>query len=179
MLYSFKTKTSLETRNNNPPVRAGIIPFVLYKGKIKLLFGVYKDTFDLTDFGGGIQKGETSWEGAAREFVEETGGLFTLGKEEDHNYLMVRWAGSVIYFLPIAHVWLTSNIDKNFTPSSEIVGLKWYDLEDIRPSSSLFKKIWSRVSFVLKKSCDVLTYDNLKKVYNGDCLSFHVSNLLK
>lgn len=173
MLY--KTKTSVESRDAAPPVRAGIIPYTIFRNKIKLLFGVYKDTFELTDFGGGIQRGETPWQGAIREFFEESGGLMTCGKEEEHNFLGIRWAGSVIYFLPVSHIWYTSRVEKKHKPTNEILGLEWYDLDDLKPSSSLFRKIWSRIAFILKKSSKVLTVDNFTKVYDGEKMYFHVS----
>jgi len=67
--------------NANKPVRtgAGVLPFALHRGRVRFLF---HRTFSgrraglLVDFGGGAQAGESSFETAAREFVEETEGLF-------------------------------------------------------------------------------------------------------
>lgn len=58
---------------------AGVLPFALHEGRLLFLF---HKTFSgrraglLVDFGGGSQDTETPFETAAREFVEETEGLF-------------------------------------------------------------------------------------------------------
>ena len=58
---------------------AGLLPFTLHEGRLLFLF---HKTFSgrraglLVDFGGGSQADETACETAAREFVEETEGLF-------------------------------------------------------------------------------------------------------
>jgi len=58
---------------------AGVLPFALHAGQVRFLF---HKTFSgrraglLVDFGGGARMGETAIEAAAREFVEETEGLF-------------------------------------------------------------------------------------------------------
>jgi 8-oxo-dGTP pyrophosphatase MutT (NUDIX family) len=58
---------------------AGVLPFALHAGRV--LFLLHK-TFSgrrtglLVDFGGGARSGESAFETAAREFVEETEGLF-------------------------------------------------------------------------------------------------------
>jgi 8-oxo-dGTP pyrophosphatase MutT (NUDIX family) len=58
---------------------AGVLPFALHEGRLLFLF---HKTFSgrraglLVDFGGGSQAGETAFDTAAREFVEETEGLY-------------------------------------------------------------------------------------------------------
>jgi 8-oxo-dGTP pyrophosphatase MutT (NUDIX family) len=58
---------------------AGVLPFTLHEGRVLFLF---HKTFSgrraglLVDFGGGSRTDETAFETAAREFVEETEGLF-------------------------------------------------------------------------------------------------------
>jgi 8-oxo-dGTP pyrophosphatase MutT (NUDIX family) len=58
---------------------AGVLPFALHAGQVRFLL---HKTFSgrraglLVDFGGGARAGETAFETAAREFVEETEGLF-------------------------------------------------------------------------------------------------------
>jgi hypothetical protein len=67
--------------NTGKPVKtgAGILPFALHGGRVRFLF---HKTFSgrrsglLVDFGGGAQAGETAFQTAAREFVEETEALF-------------------------------------------------------------------------------------------------------
>jgi 8-oxo-dGTP pyrophosphatase MutT (NUDIX family) len=67
--------------DDNRPARVGtgVLPFALHAGRVRFLF---HKTFSgrraglLVDFGGGAQAGETAFQTAAREFVEETEALF-------------------------------------------------------------------------------------------------------
>jgi 8-oxo-dGTP pyrophosphatase MutT (NUDIX family) len=60
-------------------VGAGVLPFALHAGRVRFLL---HKTFSgrraglLVDFGGGARAGETAFQTAAREFVEETEALF-------------------------------------------------------------------------------------------------------
>jgi hypothetical protein len=68
---------------------AGVIPFASHNGTVCFLF---HKTFTgrraglLVDFGGGSQAGETQYQTAAREFVEETDAMFFAdGSHDDRN----------------------------------------------------------------------------------------------
>jgi 8-oxo-dGTP pyrophosphatase MutT (NUDIX family) len=69
------------TDRDKQPVKtgAGVLPFALHEGRLLFLF---HKTYSgrraglLVDFGGGAKAAETAFETAAREFVEETEGLF-------------------------------------------------------------------------------------------------------
>jgi 8-oxo-dGTP pyrophosphatase MutT (NUDIX family) len=70
----------MKARHKQPvKTAAGVLPYALHEGRVLFLF---HKTFSgrraglLVDFGGGAQAAETAFETAAREFVEETEGLF-------------------------------------------------------------------------------------------------------
>jgi hypothetical protein len=70
----------MKARHKQPvKTGAGVLPYALHEGRVLFLF---HKTFSgrraglLVDFGGGAQAAETAFETAAREFVEETEGLF-------------------------------------------------------------------------------------------------------
>jgi 8-oxo-dGTP pyrophosphatase MutT (NUDIX family) len=70
----------MKTEDDKPArTGAGVLPFALHEGQVRFLF---HKTFSgrraglLVDFGGGAQAGESAFQTAAREFVEETEGLF-------------------------------------------------------------------------------------------------------
>lgn len=56
------------------PLRAGVIAYTNYGGEQLFCFGVDKESWDLTDFGGGVHQsnGETPIAGCLREFMEES-----------------------------------------------------------------------------------------------------------
>lgn len=67
------------------PRRAGIIPFAVHPETKKLWFCLARDSrsLELGDFGGGVKCYETPFNGAVREFNEETLGSFGL----DYQYI--------------------------------------------------------------------------------------------
>ena len=63
---------------------AGILPISFYKNRIYLLFGKenkYADTPGWSDFGGGIDNGETAYQTVIREAQEELTGFLGGDKE--------------------------------------------------------------------------------------------------
>lgn len=65
-----------ETLENKFAQRSGVVPYVVFGNTIYFLFGIDKNTKELTDFGGGVKKGEDVLTGALREFREETSRVF-------------------------------------------------------------------------------------------------------
>jgi NUDIX domain len=60
--------------------RAAVIPYIIKSDKenceIWFLMGIHKKTKEITDFGGGVKKGENDLEAALRELNEETRDIF-------------------------------------------------------------------------------------------------------
>jgi hypothetical protein len=74
------------------------LPVTIYKNKLFFLFGKESrndETPGFSDFGGGIEKNEYIYEGALREFAEETSGFF--GDKEDIR-MMVEKNGGYLKF---------------------------------------------------------------------------------
>lgn len=67
--------------------RSAILPYSIDKeGELRFLFGIDRESGDITDIGGGIKKYETYLSAATREFSEETNGVF--GKLSVHDLSM-------------------------------------------------------------------------------------------
>jgi len=77
---------------------AGILPIALHKGKLYFLFGKenkYADTPGWSDFGGGIDKGETPLNTAIREAQEEITGF--LGDDKDIKKMMKQGTFNIVH----------------------------------------------------------------------------------
>src|SRR3989304_3199471 len=57
-------------------IRAGVIPFTIKNNRLYFLLGVYRDTGELTDFGGGVKTSESIIDAAYRELFEESCKIF-------------------------------------------------------------------------------------------------------
>lgn len=86
------------------PFRAGVIPYVVYRGKLLFCAAVDRKTGDLTDFGGGVsyKKDRSALIGALREFAEESLGAFgTFTPEDLEDCVVARNPQMAIIFLPL------------------------------------------------------------------------------
>jgi len=62
--------------------RAGIIPYCIYNDEIHFALGVDGQYGELTDFGGGLERGENFIKTASRELLEESCGIFNFTKSD-------------------------------------------------------------------------------------------------
>jgi len=146
-----------QTLNRVKSGRAGVIPYIYDNNDDQLyfLFGIDKTAKELTDFGGGIKKGETPLIAAVREFNEESRSLFD---PEDYN--INRYTNCVslhdrdmsIIFLPVKRKWLNQakhNFDNNESckKSDEMSFVEWHDLDSFCELSFNPRKtiLWRRV----------------------------------
>jgi len=65
-----------------PPCRCAVLPyFISNTGKIYLVFGIDRNTGDITDWGGSVKPGETSAQAAGRELGEESCGIIIINDD--------------------------------------------------------------------------------------------------
>ena len=106
LYFSFKTKTSLIPLQKQFS-RAGVIPYTIKDGKKYFLLGIDAKFGTLTDFGGGVKRGENFIEAACRELDEESLGIFNFlhperMKEVRQNSTTVYDDNSAIIFLNVS-----------------------------------------------------------------------------
>lgn len=105
-------------------VYVGVLPFAFYKNKLYLGLGQekirkgWKGSGLWSDFGGGLESSESRKQGAAREFFEESMGLFVGGPEEAYNKLSEKLSisgkGYTIYLLEVKFNSEASKLFRNF-----------------------------------------------------------------
>lgn len=159
-------KQYLLSRNNysNINVRAGIIPYTMYDGKLYFGFGVDTTYGDLTDFGGGVQKSDKNpINGAIREFREESLGVFDPICDEDIYTKYMIYTDKILTILVYYDVNPKCIID-NFRQKvssiekPEVKDIIWLSKEDLL-NSVLGKgsRIYYRVRHLLKYSLNLWT----------------------
>lgn len=95
--------------SQNDVLRAGVIPYVYVNGSLHFLFGRDTVSGDLTDFGGGVKKGESILDAAIREFKEETNksfGSHIYSHNNFYNCVVLQDAQMTIFFLRLDPKWL-------------------------------------------------------------------------
>lgn len=115
--------------------RAGVIPYIIIKKELYFLLGVDKESHDLTDFGGGVKKGETTLMGAIREFKEESRNIFKFHYNINHicNHVAITDGKEMsIIFLCVNKKWLNKaryNFHNHYNPQLDA---QFDELEDVR-----------------------------------------------
>ena len=167
--------------------RAGVIPYVAVNGNLHFLLGRDVQSGDLTDFGGGVKKGETAMRGAIREFKEETHWIFDEQVYAEKNFeksvAVTDYNYMTIFFVRIEDKWLTEANKRfygNMRKAFEVDRIVW--LHENRFRKMIYygeEQIWSKVRnflcnvtgnlyYMLKAECNLNKYVPL---YTGEFVS--------
>jgi len=164
-------------------VAGSILPVALYKGKLHFLFGKENPMEDsakgFSDFGGGVNAGETPLNAAMREGSEELSGF--LGDKEQLEELITKNGGilhtlteksyTVHIFLidydanlpkyyNLNHRFLWDNMDNNYLNDSKLfekIEIQWFTPEMMKQRRNEFRKFYQEiVNLIIKDVPDIL-----------------------
>jgi len=158
---------------------AGILPISFYKNRIYLLFGKenkYADTPGWSDFGGGIDKGETAYKTVIREAQEELTGFLGGDKEIKKiigkNPYTISHNGYQMFVCPIAYDellpfyynnnqrFLQKSLDPRIIEKSKIFEkdeIRWVPFDHIKKMRPEFRSYFKEViDIILSKKSDFL-----------------------
>ena len=146
---------------------AGIQPVAIFKNKLYFLFGKenqYADTPGWSDFGGGIDKGETALKTAVREAQEELTGFLGGDKEikrllgkgtynlKHNDYQMficqLDYDETLPFYYNNNHSFLWNNMDKkllNKTKLFEKIEIKWFTVDEMKTHKSAFRGFYQKI----------------------------------
>ena len=168
---------------------SSVLPVSLHEGKLYFLFGKENDKEDsakgFSDFGGGIEKGESKMETAIREGAEEITGF--LGNPEQLKKLIKKNGGLLeiempdyhthIFYLqydphlPIYynnnHNFLWNKMDKdllNETKLFEKIEIQWFTVKDMESRIKEFRGFYQKmVSQLIQSEKKIMKFINKNK----------------
>ena len=152
---------------------SSILPATIYKNKLYFLFGKERNSDDTpgwSDFGGGIDKGETHLDTAIREGGEEMTGF--LGDDNQIKHLLTKYGTYIVNYkqeLPLGyrvHVFpmeydeylpyyynnnqrfLQKKLDPKIIQESKLFEkgeIKWFSVNDIVKNKSQFRSFYQNI----------------------------------
>jgi len=165
--------------------RAGVIPYTIDKrGKLYFMLGIDEATRELTDFGGGVKQGESIFETAHRELLEESCCIFSncisLQDIKNSPVLLNSKGTSALFFVKIDSFWLTRATTIFAQNRAKLPKLKkYFEMYDIIwLNEKDFVKIafdintrymWSRIQNMIRSN---ITWEQLKlSLQSGELIS--------
>ncbi len=151
-------------------VGSSILPVSIYKNKLFFLFGkenALADTPGWSDFGGGVEKGESIFKTAMREGGEELTGFLGDGKTiqkkitrqgntydinyKDHYHIhifYIPYDENLPKYYNNNHAFLWKRMNKkllNKTKLFEKIEIKWFSVDDIKTNKTKFRKFYQEI----------------------------------
>ena len=148
---------------NEGPIRSGAIIYTHHEGKTYFCMGIDSCYGDLTDFAGGVKKGESVLQGGLRELHEESLGVFGELRESDIYENLAFYSNNMV----IMFIRLNVNMDKikksfiikkNCCDNKlEVSNIYWLTKSEFLESISCKgKKMYSRVQKILSKVTEII-----------------------
>ena len=144
-------------------LRAGIIPYTCINGNYFFCLGRDTASGELTDFGGGVRKNETIFEGANREFHEETRNVFAFDindRKIASQSIVVQTDYMTIFFVNVSDRYISLSKQLFHTSKSidaEINDIFWINEVDfvnlVKYGVTKTHRMWGKVSRFFLKSC--------------------------
>ncbi len=161
-------------------LRASVIPYIVLGETIYFLLAQDKKSKQITDFGGGVKKYESSMSGALREFREESreifeGTIYTCHNNKVLDIALIKDNMSVL-FVPIDEKWY-GNATSVFNSSNkkdgvfgEVSKIFWVSSDqfvNIFENTDVKNKMWIRLQRFYRSTYDCNVPDLLKNRYTN------------
>lgn len=149
-------------------VAASILPVAIHKGKLYFLFGKENEMEDsargFSDFGGGVEEGETIIETALREGSEELSGflgdsnaikrlmrkgVYKLSHNDYHIHIfLINYDENLPQYFTNHHRFVWERMDKNILNDSKFFEkqeIRWFSVEEMRTKKKQFRKFYQEM----------------------------------
>ena len=149
---------------------SSVLPATIHKGKLYFLFGkenqMEKSAKGFSDFGGGVENGESIYETALREGGEEltgflgdskilkkmikrNGGHFALSHNDYHVHLFyVPYDPNLVTYYNLNHRFLWDRMDRNILSKSKLfekIEIDWFDVNSSKKRLKEFRPFYQDV----------------------------------
>jgi 8-oxo-dGTP pyrophosphatase MutT (NUDIX family) len=167
-------------------VGSSILPACFYKGEIYFLFGKENslaDTPGWSDFGGGVDKGESVYATAMREggeeltgflgdgkqieaFIKRSGGVYKMQYETYHIHLFnLPYNMDLVKHYNDNHQFLWHRMNKKFLTNTKLfekIEIQWFGLREMKKRRNEFRNFYRNVvDLILKEEPNIRKF--LKK----------------
>jgi hypothetical protein len=165
-------------------VGSSILPACFYKGQLYFLFGrenSLADTPGWSDFGGGVEEGESIYETALREGGEELSGFLGDGKQIDklikksggfhkmqhetyHIHLFrLNYSDELVKLYNNNHHFLWKRMNKKYLSNTKLfekIEIKWFSLEEMKRRKNEFRNFYQKVieETILKEESEIRAF---------------------
>jgi len=163
---------------------SSILPATLFKGKIYFLFGKENEKEDsakgFSDFGGGVERGESIYETAMREggeeltgflgdgahiqtYIKSHGGVFPIVVGQYHVHLFfIEYDPKLPLYYNLNHRFLWDRMDPHVLNKSKLfekIEIQWFSFTDMKQRRSEFRPFYREIvdQFILKRR-DIKTF---------------------
>ena len=161
-------------------VGSSILPACFYNGKLYFLFGKENslaDTPGWSDFGGGVEEGETIYDTALREGSEElsgflgdgkqigslitkNGGVYKMQFETYHVHLFkMEFNAELVKHYNDNHRFLWQRMNKRYLTNSKLfekIEIKWFSLDEMKSRKNEFRNFYGNIiDIILKEEANI------------------------
>ena len=154
-------------------VGSSILPACFYKGELYFLFGKENslaDTPGWSDFGGGVDPGESVYQTAMREggeeltgflgngkqigsFIKKNGGVYKMKYETYHVHLFhLPYNEDLVKHYNDNHQFLWERMNKQFLTNTKLfekIEIKWFSLREMKKNRNKFRNFYRNVVDVI------------------------------
>lgn len=165
-------------------VGSSILPACFYKGQLYFLFGrenSLADTPGWSDFGGGVDKGESIYSTALREggeeltgflgdgkkiegMIKKSGGVYKMQHETYHIHLFkLKYSDELVTMYNDNHRFLWQRMSKKYLNNTKLfekIEIKWFSLDEMKRRKSEFRNFYQKVidEVILPKEADIKAF---------------------
>ena len=151
-------------------VAGSILPVTIHNNKLFFLFGKENPMEDSSkgwsDFGGGVDKGETPFQTALREggeeltgflgdkkqvkkLIQKGGGVYKLSHNDYHIHIFfMEYDENLIKYYNQNHKFLWERMDKRLLNDSKLfekIEINWFSIEDMKKKRSEFRNFYQEI----------------------------------
>jgi hypothetical protein len=150
-------------------VGSSILPACFYKGQLYFLFGrenSLADTPGWSDFGGGVEQGESVYETALREggeeltgflgdskqigsLIKKNGGVYKMQHETYHIHLFrMDYNADLVKHYNDNHRFLWQRMNKKYLSNTRLfekIEIKWFSLDEMKRRKDEFRNFYRKV----------------------------------
>ena len=172
---------------------ASILPVTVHNGQLLFLFGKENPKENsakgFSDFGGGVESGESVYETALREggeeltgflgdsknirnIIKKNGGHFKISHNDYHVHIFfIPWDPNLVTYFNLNHQFLWGRMDRNLlnrTKLFEKIEIQWFHVRSLKKRISEFRSFYQDIIIeILKQEKDIFKFIRSKRDKNN------------